>query len=127
MFSVNDDHSQHHGFLCLQITGRSVVCVRGGVDAPWRQRGSGTLVEVGQTLVLLADGRRGGGTQDVGEGAPGGAVLGQQPGLLALQEGRQGLPEGEEEEGMKSCSLSRSLARSTLLSNRAARGARDKG
>lgn len=101
------------------------LCVCGGVDAPWRPRGSSTLVEVGQTLVLLADGRRGGGTQDVGEGAPGGAVLGQQPGLLALQEGRQGLPEGEEEEGMKSCSLARSL--STLLSNRAARGARDKG
>lgn len=88
------------------------------------------MVEVGEALVLLADGRRGGGTQDVGEGAGGGggAVLGQQPGLLALQEGRQGLPEEEEEEeGMKSCSLSLALSRSALLSNRAAGGARDKG
>lgn len=72
------------------------------------------MVEVGEALVLLADGRRGGSTQDVGEGAPGGAVFGQQPGLLALQEGRQGLPEGEEE-GMNALSLSLSHSRSRLF------------
>lgn len=80
------------------------------------------MVEVGEALVLLADGRRGGGTQDVGEGA-GGSVSGQQPGLLALQKGRQGLPEGEE--GGDQVSLSLSL--SALLSNQAAGGARGKG
>lgn len=109
--SINDDIYQRHVFLCLQITGRSQLCVCAVVrslfprDAPWRWRSGSTLVEVGEALVLLADGRRGGGTQDVGEGAPGGAVFGQQPGLLALQEGRQGLPEGEEE-GMNARSLS---------------------
>lgn len=44
-----------------------------------------TLVEIGETLLLLLDGRRGGCTQDVLEGAPG-AALGHQPRLLVLQE-----------------------------------------
>lgn len=90
------------------------------------------MVEVGEALVLLADGRRGGGAQDVREGAPGGAVLGQQPRLLALQEGRQGLSEGGEEGSqgvrqekrwgrLKSCSR----CPPALLSNRAARGANE--
>lgn len=46
--------------------------------------GGPTLVQVGQTLVLLFDSWRRGGTQDVLEGARRSGALRQEPGLFML-------------------------------------------